>query len=80
MSKDLQEQIRLSREAFEIATHVSGQLKERFQIDELNVAANMQKVLVVTGHVKSEEEKIAIADFLQLEMPEWECVIDLDIL
>lgn len=71
LSPDLQEKIRQSREAFEIAARLSEQLKERFEINDVTVAATMQKTLTVSGSVQDESEKMAISEFLKTAMPEW---------
>ncbi|RXK87062.1 hypothetical protein [Filimonas effusa] len=76
-SEELQEKVRLSREAFEIATQLGMKLRTRFQIADLNVAATIQQELVITGRIKSETEREEIMQFLYTEMPGWHINLNL---
>ncbi|KAA2242763.1 hypothetical protein F0L74_09555 [Chitinophaga agrisoli] len=78
-NKELQEKIRLSREAFEIAQNVSERLNERFKIADLGVAANAQKVLVVSGRIDSESLKTEVMNFLSTMMPGWQLNVELGV-
>ncbi|GGH57224.1 hypothetical protein HNQ91_000170 [Filimonas zeae] len=79
MNNELQEKIRLSRQAFEIATQVSGQLQAYFQINNLGVAATMPNTLAVSGSVGSEQEQMEVAQFLKEQMPDWQLVLNLNV-
>ena len=78
-SQELQEKVRLSSEAFEIATNLSVKLRTLFQINDLSVAATMQKALILSGRIKNETEREEIIHFLNTEMPDWNLNLSLHI-
>lgn len=77
--KELQEKIRLSREAFKIAKQLSEKIEGRFHINDLNVAASMQQSLTISGMIKTETEKEEIKRFVNTEMPGWDLNLNLHI-
>lgn len=75
---DLQEKVRKSREAYELAAQVSSLLEARFPIRNIQVAATENK-LVVCGVLHSETEVKKVDSFLKQNYPNRECDIQLSI-